>query len=255
MRREKSGADELLDTLAIAPTWFGPVLAAVAFPALRYLVPAVISIGKDNPMASVGVKLLSDLSRVLAPIASAFILLVWVIAEIKKRTDRRRLDKTDTVHDIRRMSWHEFELLAAEAFRRSGYAVEETGGAVADGGVDLVLYKDGEQTLVQCKHWRDRQVGVRVVRELYGVMHDQGATRGMVVCFGEFSQEAQDFAERNGIELMGGRELHRLIHEVKSPAREAQDGERAKTGAVATKRSAAPWRKRRCVPCARAKWS
>jgi Bacteriocin-protection, YdeI or OmpD-Associated/Restriction endonuclease len=35
----------------------------------------------------------------------------------------------------------------------------------ADGGVDLGLTKDGQRYLVQCKHWRKRQVGVTVVRE------------------------------------------------------------------------------------------
>jgi Restriction endonuclease len=51
-----------------------------------------------------------------------------------------------------------------------GYAVTETGQAGADGGIDLVLTKGRERTLVQCKHWRAQTVGVAIVRELYGAM-------------------------------------------------------------------------------------
>lgn len=52
------------------------------------------------------------------------------------------------------MSWQEFELLVGEAFRLQGYEVAEIGGGGPDGGVDLVLRKDREKFLVQCKQWK-----------------------------------------------------------------------------------------------------
>jgi transposase len=75
------------------------------------------------------------------------------------------------------MTWREFEMLVGEGFRLQGYEVTETGGGGADGGVDLVLRKDREKYLVQCKQWKAFKVGVTVVRELYGVMaaHRSGA--------------------------------------------------------------------------------
>jgi restriction system protein len=36
----------------------------------------------------------------------------------------------------------------------------------ADGGVDLVLRKDGEKFFVQCKQWKKGSVGVKPIREL-----------------------------------------------------------------------------------------
>nr|WP_260263875.1 restriction endonuclease [Delftia acidovorans] len=41
--------------------------------------------------------------------------------------------------------------------------------------MDLVLSKDGEKTLVQCKQWKAFKVGVATVREVYGVMAADGA--------------------------------------------------------------------------------
>ena len=58
---------------------------------------------------------------------------------------------------------------------------DEEAGQGLDVGVDLGLTKNGERYLVQCKHWRKRQVGVTVVRELNGVVSAQGAHGGFVV--------------------------------------------------------------------------
>jgi restriction system protein len=93
--------------------------------------------------------------------------------------------------------------------------VTETGGGGADGGVDLILKKNGEHLLVQCKNWRVDKVGVKVVRELYGVVAAEGATGGVVICSGAFNQEALDFARGKPMELIEGTTLARMIEEVK----------------------------------------
>jgi restriction system protein len=116
------------------------------------------------------------------------------------------------------MTWQEFEMLVGEAFRRGGYAVTETGGVGADGGVDLVLRKDGEKFLVQCKQWKAFSVGVTIIRELYGVMAATGAAGGFVVTSGKFTQEARSFAEGRNIDLIDGAELTAIIKEIRPPA-------------------------------------
>lgn len=77
--------------------------------------------------------------------------------------------------------------------------------------MDLGLTKNGERFLVQCKHWRNRQVGVTVVRELNGVMAAQAAHGGFVVTGGDFTREAREFAEKTNIELIDGKALEALI--------------------------------------------
>lgn len=73
------------------------------------------------------------------------------------------------------MSWAEFEMLICELFRVRGYSVKETGSGGADGGIDLVAQRDGQTTLVQCKHWKLNTVGVPVAREMLGLMAEHGA--------------------------------------------------------------------------------
>src|SRR5271167_1201103 len=74
--------------------------------------------------------------------------------------------QADPATALASMRWGDFERLVGEAFRLRGYAVTGFGGRGPDGGVDLGLSKNGQRFLVQCKHWRNRQVGVTVVREL-----------------------------------------------------------------------------------------
>lgn len=109
------------------------------------------------------------------------------------------------------LSWQAFEQLVGEAFRRRGFDVAETGGGGADGGIDLVLTRGSERHFVQCKQWKALQVGVAVVRELYGVMASRGAAGGYVVTSGRFTPDAIAFASGRNIELIDGRALERMI--------------------------------------------
>lgn len=99
------------------------------------------------------------------------------------------------------MDWREFEHLVAEIFRRKGYSVSMTENS-ADGGVDVVLYRRGTRSFVQCKQWRSAKVGVGVVRELYGVMAAEGVEEGFVVTCGTFTEAAKDFAHGLNIHLI-----------------------------------------------------
>lgn len=125
-------------------------------------------------------------------------------------------------------------MLVGEAFRRGGYEVIETGGGGADGGVDLVLRKDRERYLVQCKQWRSYSVGVQVVRELYGVMAAKGAVGGFVVTSGVFSSEAKDFAAGRNIDLIDGAELHEIIKRIQ-PASSHEEKILSMTGQLCPK--------------------
>ena len=83
-----------------------------------------------------------------------------------------------------------------------------------DGGVDLRLRKNGQVVFVQCKHWKARGVGVKVGRELFGVMAAKSVKHGIVVTYGEFTSEAGEFAKANSIALIDGPKLTQMIASV-----------------------------------------
>jgi restriction system protein len=209
-RRRKSDADAAADGLIafmeVVPVWVGPILALVAYLLLRFLVPVLIG-GASEPFQRV----YGGLSQQLAPLGAGVVLFLWILAEIKKRGRRRLLDGQGDFSKIRGLSWQEFEQLVGEAYRRQGYSVREFGGGGADGGVDLVLRRDGQTTLVQCKQWKAWSVGVKVVRELYGVMTAEKASRGVLVSCGRFTRDAEAFAEGKPIDLVDGDALWLLV--------------------------------------------
>jgi len=129
------------------------------------------------------------------------------------------LEGQTSLASLRRLPWKRFEDLLGEAYRRQGYTVEETLGGGADGGVDLILGRDGNVTLVQCKRWNGAPVGVRQVRELYGVLHDRGASAAKLVATTSFTPDAVAFAKGKPIELVDGDSLLRLIRGVQTSGR------------------------------------
>lgn len=161
--------------------------------------------------------------RGMATFGQFFVPLIFIggaVASIFKRRKRRHLLDSVTTpggNTLLSISWHDFELLVGEALRRRGYAVQETGANGPDGGVDLIARKDGETYLVQCKQWRSVQVGVPVVRELYGAMAAEGAVGGFVVTSGTFTQPARAFASGRNVQLVDGAVLRQWIAEMKKP--------------------------------------
>lgn len=85
----------------------------------------------------------------------------------------------------------EFEEEVAEIFRLNGYRAEVT-KKTSDGGVDLILYKDKEKTIVQCKHYKN-PVGVSVARELNGLKDDFRASKLILVASSGATNSALSF--------------------------------------------------------------
>ncbi len=197
----------ILEHLVILPWWRNLILAAIVYISFKYLIPFITF---QHPFYKGLVAILPS----LAPYAAFVLCLTAVASAYNAWRKGALLENQKGIATIRSISWQEFEELVGEAYRRKGYTVTESGGGGADGGVDLVLRRGGEKLLVQCKHWRIDKVGVRVVRELYGVVSAEGASGGIVISSGTFTQEARDFASGKPLELIDGPELLKIISSV-----------------------------------------
>lgn len=102
---------------------------------------------------------------------------------------------------LRSIDWFQFEKLIALAYSGTG-SVTRKGGAHPDGGIDLIIERQGERIGVQCKHWKSRTVGVKVVREMIGAMADAGLKKGMIVSLNPYSNDARELACRHNIEVV-----------------------------------------------------
>lgn len=88
----------------------------------------------------------------------------------------------------------QFEEEVGRVFRKNGYKVEVTKGT-GDGGVDIIMYKDGLKYILQCKHYRKR-LGPEAVRSLYGVKEQFKADRLIMVASSGLTPASQDFISR-----------------------------------------------------------
>lgn len=200
--------DSPLEMLLLAPWWVSLIVGAVVFLGLRFALPAM-SAGKGPVIEGLALG-----AQPLAPYAAAVFAVISILSALFALKRRSLVDRQTSLESLRSTPWKDFEFMVGEAFRREGYQVEETLGGGPDGGVDLVLRRNGTRSLVQCKQWRQQSVGVQVVREQFGILAAEGAAESIIVTSGTFTDDARDFASGKPIRLVDGPALLRLVKSV-----------------------------------------
>ncbi|MCC5045534.1 MULTISPECIES: restriction endonuclease [Xanthomonas] len=212
-RKKQSG----FEALAALPWPVGFVMGIAAYLVVRYGIAWWFSY--QSGMLSRGFAQQS--SGMFAPLAWTLLGVCWLAAlfsYLRTRSRRRFLETRTSLESLAAGGWRQFEQLVGEAFRRQGYSVEETGLGGADGGIDLILRKDGRRTLVQCRQWKRQQVGVSIVREMFGLLAHHHAHAVKIACIGTYTKDAERFAEGKPIELIGGEQLLDMIRAVQQQA-------------------------------------
>lgn len=162
------------------------------------------------------------------------------IAPIMKldREDSRFVESYEVVDGLNEytnlaaMDWEDFEHLIRELFEAEfktyGGEVKVT-QASRDGGVDAVAFDPdpirGGKIVIQAKRYTN-VVGVAAVRDLYGTILNEGATKGILVTTSQYGPDAFTFAKDKPITLMDGSNLLHLLqkhgHKARIDLREAK---------------------------------
>ncbi|WP_051999285.1 restriction endonuclease [Listeria cornellensis] len=138
-------------------------------------------------------------------------------------TDKRFVDGYDVIGGIddevnlASMDWQDFENLIREIFEAefnsSGGEVKIT-QASRDGGVDAVAFDPdpirGGKIVIQAKRYTN-VVGVSAVRDLYGTVLNEGATKGILVTTSNYGNDAYNFASDKPLTLLNGGNLLSLL--------------------------------------------
>lgn len=144
------------------------------------------------------------------------------IAQINKE-DKRFISPQDVIQKLNEginlaaMDWEEFEHLIREIFEQefktAGGEVKVT-QASRDGGVDAVAFDPdpirGGKIIIQAKRYTNT-VGVSAVRDLYGTVVNEGATKGILVTTADYGPDAYEFAKNKPLTLMNGSNLLYLL--------------------------------------------
>jgi len=138
----------------------------------------------------------------------------------------------DNSTNLAAMDWEDFEHLIRELFEKefqsSGGEVKVT-RASRDGGVDAVAFDPdpirGGKIVIQAKRYTNT-VGVSAVRDLYGTVVNEGATKGILVSTADYGPDAYEFAKGKPLTLLNGSNLLHLLekhgHHAKIDLREAK---------------------------------
>jgi restriction system protein len=147
---------------------------------------------------------------------------VQPILQISK-VDKRFVDSYDVVNridnttNLAAMDWEDFEHLIRELFEKefqtNGGEVKVT-QASRDGGVDAIAFDPdpirGGKIVIQAKRYTNT-VGVSAVRDLYGTVLNEGATKGILVSTADYGPDAYDFVKGKPLTLMNGANLLYLL--------------------------------------------
>lgn len=115
--------------------------------------------------------------------------------------------------NLMELSPSEFEGLIQNLFTRMGLEAKQTRPS-RDGGVDCVAYDPrpifGGKVVIQAKRYKNT-VGVSAVRDLFGTLQNEGASKGILVTTSGYGQASFDFAGNKPIELIDGANLLYLL--------------------------------------------
>ena len=139
------------------------------------------------------------------------------------RNDKRIIEHYDVADGINEstnlasMDWEDFENLIREVFERE---FQSNGGEVKvtqasrDGGVDAIAFDPdpirGGKIVIQAKRYTNT-VGVSAVRDLYGTVNHEGATKGILVTTADYGPDAYTFAKGKPLTLLNGGNLLYLL--------------------------------------------
>lgn len=141
----------------------------------------------------------------------------------------------NTLHEavnLAAMDWEDFEHLIREVFEqefKTGGGEVSVTQASRDGGVDAIAYDPdpirGGKIVIQAKRYTNT-VGVAAVRDLYGTVLNEGATKGILVTTSDYGPDAYGFAKDKPITLLSGANLLHMLskhgHRAKIDIKEAK---------------------------------
>lgn len=141
------------------------------------------------------------------------------------RDDRRIVEGRNVVEtleastNLAAMDWEDFEHVVRELFAKM-FAARSAGAEVhvtrasRDYGVDALVYDPdpimGGKYVIQAKRYVNT-VEVSAVRDLFGTVQNEGASKGFLVTTSAFGPDAHQFAKGKPLTLINGRQLLGLL--------------------------------------------
>jgi restriction system protein len=174
----------------------------------------LLNLSKVEPQACLNV-LNASVSKSPAELAPVRPVLEFNMVDPRFIEETDVLSELDQRPNLMELTPKEFESLITNLFQKMGLETRQT-QASRDGGVDCVAFDPrpifGGKVVIQAKRYKNI-VGVSAVRDLYGTMQNEGASKGILVTTSGYGKASFEFAEGKPIELLSGSHLLYLLAE------------------------------------------
>lgn len=146
----------------------------------------------------------------IAPIAN-------IDSSDRRFVESREIGEKVNGYNLASMHWEDFEHLIREIFEKEfskdGAEVKIT-QASRDGGVDAIVFDPdpirGGKYVIQAKRYTN-VVGVSAVRDLYGTVLNEGASKGILVTTSNYGADSYEFSKDKPLTLLNGSNLLHML--------------------------------------------
>lgn len=200
-------AENAVNGQMVSPTLISVLISKAEFENIKFdrIIPiecikGLSALITTSPYELIAVKPMREYSMV----DKRFVLEEDIISTLDKRPNLMDLDP------------FEFENLVSNLFSKMGLEVKQT-RSTKDSGVDAIAFDTrpiiGGKIVIQAKRYKNT-VGVSAVRDLYGTMMNEGASKGVLVTTSSYGGDAYVFSKNKPIELIDGGNLLYLLQQV-----------------------------------------
>jgi restriction system protein len=169
--------------------------------------PWWISFALALAVAALAQVLLPVSYRLLGALGGIPFVVIGVIALTRQLRAPSAAQVQATAQALAAMAWPDFARALEQAYSRDGFAVER----LREGAADLALQRGGQTTLVSARRWKAARQGEEGLQALHAAAQARDAGNCVFIALGDFSPNAQRFAQGHRIELLQQEALARLL--------------------------------------------
>jgi HJR/Mrr/RecB family endonuclease len=157
-------------------------------------------------------------------IITSLLCVVFIILNYRRNNQRQyqqeqaklRVQRDSEYQKLMSLSSFEFEEFVADLYLAKGFDVKLT-PRTGDGGKDIILRKDNEIYLVECKRYHEKnKVSRPAIQKFHSALMDMDAKEGFFVTTSFFTQPASAYCINKPIKLIDLPRLIELITEVRN---------------------------------------
>ena len=220
MPRRVSSFDDLAESLGKYPWWVHAGAALVTFLVLQAVALTTVPAGGSFVETTVLSQMVSIANILKWAMPAPMLITAGLSAWSRNRgvTLHQAVAQDGGLTAVRAMSWQAFLPLLIKAFRAEGFEVVAPDTGAGETGADLILTAGAGTWCVQARQWRVVKTGVDQIQALHAAMQAHGASAGVLVSTGMFTDDAVRLAGGLNIDLLGGEDLVRRLWRVRAGA-------------------------------------